>query len=100
MNIALNTDFHTDTSLFPVLSRNNSRRKSHAKEEKVTHNEDNDPLGLGIIEKRVLVPPTFPGKRTSPDAHVLNKFSSVSDLAGIKVDVTEDSFSSKPGKIL
>ena len=68
-----------------------SRRKSHAAVDL------KDPLGLGIIEKRVLVPPISPGKRRTLDVHRnhptgLNTFSSVSDLAGIKVDADEDPF--------
>ena len=71
--------------------RASSRRKSHAAVDL------KDPLGLGIIEKRVLVPPISPSKRRSPDVHGINQkglntFSSVSDLAGIKVEADEDPF--------
>ena len=66
-------------------------RKSHAAVDL------KDPLGLGIIEKRVLIPPISPGKRRSPEVYGnsqkgLNAFSSVSDLAGIKDDTDEDPF--------
>ena len=74
-----------------IPCRASSRRKSHAAVDL------KDPLGLGIIEKRVLIPPISPGKRRSPEAYGnsqkgLNAFSSVSDLAGIKDDTDEDPF--------
>ena len=77
-------------NIYHLLYRLSSRRKSHTVDLK-------DPLGLGIIEKRVLVPPISPSKRRSPDVHGnhpkgLNTFSSVSDLAGIKIDTDEDPF--------
>ena len=74
-----------------IPCRASSRRKSHAAVDL------KDPLGLGIIEKRVLIPPISPGKRRSPESYGnsqkgLNAFSSVSDLAGIKDDTDEDPF--------
>ena len=74
-----------------IPCRASSRRKSHAAVDL------KDPLGLGIIEKRVLIPPISPGKRRSPEVYGnsqkgLNAFSSVSDLAGIKDYTDEDPF--------
>ena len=77
------------------------RRKHNAPEEKKTNSEDKDPLGLGIVEKRVLMPPISPAKRnTIPDSYQNNKgslktFSSVTDLDKIKFGLDED----PPGNI-
>ena len=64
--------------------------------EKPVYREDKDPLGLGIIEKRVLIAPISPGKRKSFDlqrnANNLKTFSSVNDLTGINIDMDEDPF--------
>lgn len=76
------------------------RRKLNAPEEKKTNPEDKDPLGLGIVEKRVLMPPISPAKRNTPDSYQNNKgslktFSSVTDLDKIKFGLDED----PPGNI-
>ena len=76
------------------------RRKHNAVEEKKTTHEDRDPLGLGIVEKRVLMPPISPAKRNTPDSYQNNKgslktFSSVTDLDKIKFGLDEN----PPGNI-
>ena len=79
-----------------LIQRGTVRRKSHAAVEKHVRDEDKDPLGLGLIEKRVLIPPISPGKRKSPEFYGntsgLKTFSSVTDLAGIKLNLSEDPF--------
>ena len=76
------------------------RRKQNAPEERKTNSEDRDPLGLGIVEKRVLMPPISPAKRNTPDSYQNNKgslktFSSVTDLDKIKFGLDEN----PPGNI-
>ena len=77
------------------------RKHNNAPEEKKTNSEDKDPLGLGIVEKRVLMPPISPANRnTIPDSYQNNKgslktFSSVTDLDKIKFGLDEDT----PGNI-
>ena len=71
------------------------RKHNNAPEERKTNSEDRDPLGLGIVEKRVLMPPISPAKRNTPDSYKNNKgslktFSSVTDLDKIKFGLDED----------
>ena len=77
------------------------RKHNNAPEERKTNSEDRDPLGLGIVEKRVLMPPISPAKRNNPDSYQNNKgslktFSSVTaDLDKIKFGLDEN----PPGNI-
>ena len=76
------------------------RRKQNVPEEKKTSSEDRDPLGLGIVEKRVLMPPISPAKRNNPESYQnkkgsLKTFSSVTDLDKIKFGLDEN----PPGNI-
>ena len=76
------------------------RKHNNAPEEKRTNSEDKDPLGLGIVEKRVLMPPISPVKRSTPVPYQNNKgslktFSSVTDLDKIKFGLDEN----PPGNI-
>ena len=84
-----------------LFLRNISKRKGPANEDKATTPEDNDPLGLGIIEKRILLPSNLREEGYSSHSRdnngPLKSFSTVRDLASININVT-DTLDVKPGK--